>query len=85
MNTIEDGGPAFPTVARDGNWQPHCDGMTLRDHFAAEAMSAGLVGANLPGLADPNPPKETIQAIELACVGFYRIADAMISARKVQP
>lgn len=40
------GGPAFPSVARDGNWQPHCDGMTLRDYFAAKALAGSLAGGD---------------------------------------
>ena len=39
---INDGGPAFPSVARDGNWQPRCDGMSLRQHFAGLAMAVLL-------------------------------------------
>jgi len=37
MNTIKDGGPAFP-VQDASAWQSH--GMTLRDYFAAKAVQA---------------------------------------------
>ena len=67
---INDGGPAFPTVARDGNWQPHHDGLSLRDYFAGQV----LVGA----LADPTCQPSPIELAKIA----YRGADAMLAARK---
>lgn len=41
MSEINDGGPAFPIPLQNGqSWQSMapCDGMTLRDYFAAKAM-----------------------------------------------
>jgi len=67
---INDGGPAFPTVARDGNWQPHHDGLSLRDYFAGQV----LVGA----LADPTCQPSPIELAKIA----YRGADAMLAARE---
>jgi hypothetical protein len=69
----DNGGPAFPRDhAHDGH-----NGMTLRDYFAAMALTAisgpawGTVGSRLsePALAD-----ETAQEA-------YAIADAMLRAR----
>jgi len=40
-NSVNDGGPAFPIPLESGQtWQAMglCDGMTLRDYFAAKAM-----------------------------------------------
>ena len=74
-----DGGPAFPrahvpaTVTDMGNWQHHTpfvpaqDGMTLRDYFAAAALSGALYDAS-------------INAADLA-KDAYGIADAMLAAR----
>jgi len=72
MKTTNDGGPAFPTVARDGNWQPHHDGLSLRDYFAGQV----LVGA----LADPTCQPSPIELAKIA----YRGADAMLAAREVK-
>ena len=63
------GGPAFPTI---NFWEEKPidvePGMTLRDYFAGQAI-AGL-------LADPNVRAEGIDVLA------YRIADAMLEARK---
>lgn len=64
MSTKEDGGQAFP--------QPHeraepCDGMTLRDYFAAKAMQA-LMPFHGGG--------------ESTAKWAYAMADRMLEARK---
>ena len=75
---IEDGGPAHPHPVR--NEQCEWDvatGMTLRDHFAGQALPfvlAELRRAHL-GVGDTTFP----QNVAGHC---YRVADAMISARK---
>ena len=61
----ENGGPAFPVI--DG--LVYGKGMTLRDYFAAKAVS-GLC-------ADPSMPSAT-KAAEIA----YAVADAMLKARE---
>jgi hypothetical protein len=67
---INDGGPAFPTVARDGNWQPHHDGLSLRDYFAGQAL-AGLMS------------DQTIKAMpDDFAESAYLAADAMLAARE---
>jgi hypothetical protein len=75
MKTTNDGGPAFPTVARDGNWQPHHDGLSLRDYFAGQA----LAGLCVPGLKDG--PITDWKFDEIAPVA-WRAADAMLAARE---
>jgi hypothetical protein len=74
---INDGGPAFPTVARDGNWQPHHDGLSLRDYFAGQAL-AGF---------RPNYTTSKFKLTEISVAVYaYKFADAMLAARKeVQP
>ena len=64
---INAGGPAFPTM--DPNEHYRLMGMTLRDYFAAAALSSrGMYGANI---------RENAVAKEC-----YIIADAMLKARE---
>ena len=66
---IDDGGPAFPTM--DPNEHYRLMGMTLRDYFAAAALSSrGMYGANI---------RENAVAKEC-----YIIADAMLKAREAK-
>jgi hypothetical protein len=68
---MDDGGPAFPLLLREGEYyQGNTDGMSLRDYFAAKAMAA-LAGQ-----------EHEADAAHTA----YVIADAMIAERaKVRP
>ena len=79
MSTINDGGPAFPGLARidmetqEWDAHPHLSGMDLRDYFAAHA---------------PPPPAdfmrlETEYSDSLAYTVRWRwaYADAMLKAR----
>lgn len=66
--TIEDGGPALP-VQESTAW-PGQDGMSLRDYFAAKALSGGLVDF---AVYDHN----------LIATAAYEIADAMLRARNL--
>jgi hypothetical protein len=61
--------PAFPNEGFNG-WGEPFQGMTLRDYFAAKAMT-GLLTAELVG----EYSNEHVAEIS------YRIADAMIKAR----
>lgn len=80
------GGPAFPVTGTDGLFGTtyvKATGMSLRDHFAAQALSALIAAydaANTTGDA-------------LSCIGTehilrnvpalaYKFADAMLEARK---
>lgn len=72
--TKDDGGPAFPIPYGEGHRDDagkhiYTDGMSLRDHFAAQAL-AGM-------LADPdcNPSAKILAA------DCYEIADAMLAER----
>lgn len=76
--------PAFPIPINQGeSWQgmAPCDGMTLRDYFAAKVMQAAMTGAVLPGLAEDHMPKETESALRQVAAASYRVADAMLAAR----
>lgn len=76
MNTIDNGGPAFPVGSGD---MRDPVGMTLRDYFAAKAMQ-GLVSGHFAkyGHEDYWPRPEIASEA-------YEIADAMINARKPTP
>ena len=72
MNTIKDGGAAFPRSGNDDCTSEF--GMTLRDYFAGQA----LVGMLSEGRSNSNAknwmPEEA-----------YEIADAMLAAREATP
>ena len=100
MSTINDGGPAFPMqepqaihayaiAAVDGITDPEerdraylkaraeaVGGATLRDYFAAKAMQ-GLLAQSLGTALGSDP----ILGAQYA----YRVADAMLAARKQNP
>jgi hypothetical protein len=90
MSGVDDGGPAFPQTEEvynrndDRRTTQTTGGMSLRDYAAIKAMAAAMVNAQLPGITNPDPPKETMDALDEACVGFYRIADSMLKAREVK-
>lgn len=76
MSGINDGGPAFPisdTYHGIGNIERGESGMTIRDYFASRAMQ-GLI-AQSDGTALHSDP-------EIGALYAYRMADAMLKARK---
>ena len=77
-NKIDDGGSAFPHINpnHDGNWDndPQRGGMTLRDYFASAALKGVCVNVGRNGHAFHKP-----HDIAAEC---YKLADAMIEARK---
>jgi hypothetical protein len=80
MSTINDGGPAFPSVGEGfGNPSYSAPGMTLRDWFATHATDADIE-------AILNPPFErTTTHIISRYEARYIHADAMLRAREVKP
>lgn len=73
MSNTNTGGPAFPIPLNPGqSWQAMapCDGMTLRDYFAAKAMQ-GLLLDGVGSLTDE----------ELADWA-YNLADCMLKKRE---
>ncbi|WP_147400283.1 hypothetical protein [Achromobacter sp. K91] len=81
MTTITHGGPAFPVPLHPGqSYQGHapCDGMTLRDFFAAKAMQAFLSGHITHYGHERHWPYA-----EMASEAFD-VADAMLAARGAQ-
>lgn len=72
--------PAFPNEGFD---DPQTDGMTLRDYFAAQAMQ-GDVAAQAEGW-HVFAPETTAETLLSSARLYYRMADAMLRARKEQP
>ena len=78
MSNTNTGGPAFPIPLNPGqNWQSMapCDGMTLRDYFAAKAMQGMLACSNLDAKLKADAG--------LIATSAYQFADAMLKAREV--
>ena len=76
MSTIKGGGPAFPIPLHEGqSYQSHalCDGMTLRDYFAAKAMQAFL---------STYPKGVVTSPLEDVAADAYEVANAMLKARE---
>ena len=81
--SARDGGPAFPRTGEGfGNPLYDAPGMTLRDYFAAQALSM-LNYHNI--LAAAVTAQETEWAIQNAAVLSYRLADAMLAERAKEP
>lgn len=68
MTKIKDGGPAFP-ISVMGETIKRCDGMSLRDYFAAKAM-LGLDVTRYAG------------GYTLLAENAYKMADAMLAERE---
>lgn len=89
--SIKDGGPAFPqnlafTPCGHGHiaseYFPECEGMSLRDYFAAKAMQ-GFLSCSIP------TKQWEITADEMGCLTedvvsilSYQQADKMLAARE---
>lgn len=75
--STNDGGPAFPVPLNPGQpWQgmAPCDGMTLRDYFAAKAMAAMIPLADATSMEWHN--------WDMLAGAAYAQADAMLAARE---
>ena len=70
--------PAFPVPLNPGQiWSEMgpCDGMTIRDYFAAKAMHQFLSGAVFPVGFDAS------EQLAMLAARAYETADAMLEAR----
>lgn len=75
---FDNGGPAFPTGPN--SWgRDESDGMTLRDWFAGQALPQ-IIAINEKVTANRDAPYEAV--LKVTAEHCYRIADAMLSARK---
>lgn len=77
VKQIDDGGMAFPGIK--GPTSEYAEGMSLRDHFAGQALPWAL---NQDFLNDWG--KSGAKHIPLAAAKAYAVADAMIAARKTE-
>lgn len=97
MTTIDDGGPAFPVPGNPATMP----GMSLRDWFAGQAMASLVQHQHVTENLPPENADEVAQAKRycftnssffMGCGDLkelaeqaYRVADAMLAARKVTP
>ena len=92
MNNANTGGPAFPIPLQSGqSWQGMAprDGMTLRDYFAAKALTAiyqdyvdeTRSDAEKVSLGAPYEPGVSALCMAREC---YSIADAMLYVRNLK-
>jgi hypothetical protein len=72
---IKTGGPAFPNVPSDIQYETWDEGMTLRDYFAAKALTGMISTAGGPCLGGFDGYEAHIAS------AAYAMADAMIKAR----
>jgi hypothetical protein len=74
MNTINDGGPAFPVWELNGKDQPEMTGfgLSMRDYFAAKAMQGYFASPVASHRVDADD-------VAKYC---YAMADAMLRARE---
>ncbi|HSW61742.1 MAG TPA: hypothetical protein VLH56_00245 [Dissulfurispiraceae bacterium] len=79
----DDGGPVFPSEQGmiNGTWnQTYEGGMSLRDECAMRAMQADW---SSNGVANPAfVPECTQESLDKWATLYYRVADAMLEARK---
>ena len=75
-----DGGAAFPREYHYDDFPVSEPGMTLRDYFAAQALT-GLI-AKHPPLAPTTDDGPEYQTPALAARGAYIYADAMLAERE---
>ena len=79
MTTPNNGGPAFPIPLLPGqSWHGMgpCDGMALRDYFAAKAMHQFLARSVLP------PEFDASELFLMVAARAYEMADAMLKTRE---
>lgn len=75
MSKIEDGRPAFPSVAMNDPGHPaSIAGMSLRDYFAGQALAGIHASVNTAG----RWPADALNSIAR---GAYAQADAMLAER----
>lgn len=75
----ETGGPAFPNVPSDIQYETWDEGMTLRDYFAAKAMQGDWAAQDEQmGYLDNDVSDEVL--INRSRI-YWRMADVMLKAR----
>lgn len=77
--SINNGGPAFPTVDANRAEDYGTYGMTLRDYFAAKAMQA-IISSD--GKIAQMCKEAGIGPLEAVPIAAYSMADAMLEMRE---
>ncbi|MCX2696740.1 hypothetical protein [Ochrobactrum chromiisoli] len=79
---VNTGGNAFPSPDWNGDWKgPEAShGMTLRDHFAGQALPALIENADL-SILDKIAKVRSVSIMQVFGIIAYEYADAMIAAR----
>ena len=74
--------PAFPRPSGQGAsaYSSHQVGMTLRDHFAGQALPA-VMAATSAGQHHPGPVGSTLPLVRRISDDAYKMADAMLAER----
>lgn len=81
MSAPDDGGMAFPCQPLNGQGFPEAEmqrGLSIRDYFAGQALAGGMANPSDGHLKFSYTDEELINLAEL----YYRMADAMVEARK---
>jgi hypothetical protein len=79
MGKVKDGGPAFPNSAE--NPRAVFSGMTLRDYFAGQALSAIFGGTGARDVAARDGRYDETNWADVVAANCYEMADAMLAAR----
>ena len=82
LNSKDTGGPAFPSTEPSQEHTPffdHYNGMTLRDYFAAQAMT----GAQIWDAILNGKNAQFSGGVETLAEVAYAVADAMLKAREL--
>jgi hypothetical protein len=80
MSNTNTGGPAFPVPGLASN--SDYDGMTLRDYFAAKALSTILGQYDFTFFEDDKSEKQGDAFSLIVAKNAYAMADAMLKARE---
>ena len=80
MNNTNTGGPAFPTTKPLEHWGDPNQGMTLRDYFAAQAMTGAQIWDAV--LNKKNAYFSQVNGCNALAETAYAIADAMLKERE---
>jgi hypothetical protein len=78
MDKQDKGGPAFPSQTD----QSYLHGMFLRDWFAGQALAGGAAASIIKVLTSGAEQEEINNDLNYWAKAAYRIADAMLQARK---
>lgn len=83
MSEKNNGGPAFPH--QDNRDTRYSNGMSLRDYFAAKALSGQLASFSNAAVLDALGLKDHPELFSAWCAtSAYKIADAMLAKRDTQ-